>query len=167
MDFETANRMGGVSACQVALVKVEDGHITDRYTTFLRPPAGYDHFEFTYLHGISALDVVGAPTWAQVADQVAQFVDGAAVYAHNASFDRGVWRRLDEYFNIATLPPSFYCSYRTARSLRPGLVNYKLPTVAAEFAPEYRLNHHRADSDAEACALIVCGLQNLVRELGR
>ena len=164
VDFETANRLGGVSACQIALVKVCGGKITDRYVTYLRPPYGYHHFEFTYLHGISALDVVGAPTWAQAAESIAQFVGGAPVYAHNASFDRGVWRKLDEHFGTHTLPESFYCSYRTARQLRPGLVNYKLPTVTAAFAPDYQLQHHRADSDAEACALIVCGLQQMVRE---
>lgn len=61
VDFETANRMGGVSACQLAMVKVHDGHIVDRLNTLIRPPEGWDSFEFTYLHGISAADVVDAP----------------------------------------------------------------------------------------------------------
>lgn len=41
----------------------------------------------------------------------------------------------------------------------PGLVNYKLPTVVGACAPDFRLTHHTADSDAEACALIVAALQ--------
>lgn len=40
VDFETANRMGGVSACQVAMVKVCDGQIVDRLNTLIRPPKG-------------------------------------------------------------------------------------------------------------------------------
>ena len=67
VDFETANRMGGVSACQVAMVKVLDGQIVDRLNTLIRPPKGWDFFEFTYLHGISATDVAEAPGWTNIA----------------------------------------------------------------------------------------------------
>ena len=42
VDFETANRMGGVSACQLAMVKVLDGQIIDRLNTLIRPPKGWD-----------------------------------------------------------------------------------------------------------------------------
>ena len=159
VDFETANRMGGVSACQLAMVKVLDGQIIDRLNTLIRPPKGWDSFEFTYLHGISAADVADAPDWSNIADAVSHFVGGATVYAHNAAFDSRVWRQLDEYFGTTTLPSPFFCSYRTAQRLIPGLPNYKLPTVLHACAPDYQLNHHRADSDAEACALLVCALQ--------
>ena len=91
VDFETANRMGGVSACQVAMVKVCDGQIVDRLNTLIRPPKGWDSFEFTYLHGISAADVADAPSWTNIADTVSHFVDGVTVYAHNAAFDSRVW----------------------------------------------------------------------------
>ena len=57
VDFETANRMGGVSACQVAMVKVCDGQIVDRLNTLIRPPKGWDSFEFTYLHGLSLIHI--------------------------------------------------------------------------------------------------------------
>ena len=30
VDFETANRLGGVSACQIALVRVQDRRIVER-----------------------------------------------------------------------------------------------------------------------------------------
>ena len=149
VDFETANRMGGVSACQVAMVKVLDGQIVDRLNTLIRPPKGWDSFEFTYLHGISAADVADAPGWINIADTVSHFVDGATVYAHNAAFDSRVWRQLDEHFGTTTLPAPFFCSYRTAQRLIPGLPNYKLPTVLHACAPNYQLNHHRADSDAK------------------
>lgn len=62
VDFETANRSGGVSACQIALIKVRDGRVIDRLVSYLLPPQGYQHFEFTYLHGISFRDVERAPS---------------------------------------------------------------------------------------------------------
>ncbi len=163
VDFETANRAGGASACQVALVKVSRGRIVERFTTLIKPPKGFDSFEFTYLHGISARDVRRSPMWLDIAQNVHRFVSGLPVYAHNASFDSGVWRDLDSHFRTRTRPTDFYCSYRTAQRLVPGLENYKLPTVTKALVPGYRLDHHRADSDAEACALIVAALQKMNR----
>ena len=77
----------------------------------------------------------------------------------NAVFDARVWRELDEYYQVNTYPHSFHCSYRLAARVMPHLENHKLPTVAAACVPGFQLNHHRADSDAEACALIVASLQ--------
>lgn len=163
VDFETANRMGGVSACQVALVKVNEGEIVDRFSTYLKPPEEYDRYEFTWLHGISRRHTKDAPSWYHAADDISDFVLDSPVYAHNASFDARVWRDLDAYFGIRTLPSRFYCSYRLAKDTVPGLPNYKLPTVARACAPGFTLDHHRAESDAEACALIVAAIQRQSR----
>ena len=155
VDFETANRGGGVSACQVALVKMEDGQVTDEFSTFIQPPQGYSRFEFTWLHGIGPRQVATAPMWDQIADQIARFVGDLPVYAHNAMFDARVWKDLDDYFGILSLPHHFFCSYLTARRMLPGLENYALPTVLHECDPTFSLNHHEAGSDAHACARIV------------
>lgn len=167
VDFETANRRGGVAACQIALVKVVDGVVVDRFSTLLKPPSGWDVFEFTYLHGISHRDTRKAPAWGQVAQQVAAFVAGVPVYAHNATFDARVWRELDKYFGTTSVPDNVYCTYRLAERALPGLDNYKLPTVSRHCAPSFRLEHHRADSDAEACALIVSTIQSKPELLSR
>lgn len=160
VDFETANTHRE-SACQVAMVAVEHGRVVDRYATLLAPPDEYGYFKFSYLHGIYPRDVRDAPTWGTVCGEVKRFVGARPVFAHNAAFDAGVWRALDTIFGTATVPDAFYCSYRTAQRLVPGLVNYKLPTVTAHLVPNFRLDHHRADSDAEACGLIVAALQSL------
>lgn len=160
VDFETANRQGGESACQIALVKISGGRVVERASTLIKPPPGFERFEFTYLHGISARDVRRAPTWPDIAAWVAGFHGGLPVYAHNAAFDARVWRELDVFFGTRTLPQSFFCSYRTAQHMVPGLENYKLPTVTKALVPGFKLNHHRADSDAEACALVVAALQS-------
>ena len=160
VDFETANRQGGESACQIALVKISGGQVVERASTLIKPPPGFERFEFTYLHGISARDVRRAPMWPDIASWVAGFHGGLPVYAHNAAFDARVWRELDAFFGTRTLPQSFFCSYRTAQHMVPGLENYKLPTVTRALVPGFKLNHHRADSDAEACALVVAALQS-------
>ncbi|AWB83690.1 exonuclease domain-containing protein [Corynebacterium liangguodongii] len=155
VDFETANRRGGPSACQIALVKVAGDEIVETLVSYLRPPEEHMSFEFTHIHGIRAEDVADAPYFFDIADDVAGFVDGLPVWAHNAAFDAAVWRGLDDYYCTGTVPERFYCTYRTARRAIPGLPNYKLPTVTAVCAPSFELVHHAADSDAIACAHIV------------
>lgn len=159
VDFETANRRGALSACQIALTKIRDGRVVGQYNTLLRPPAGFEHFEFSWLHGITFEDVAEAPRWPTVAAEVAEFVGSLPTYAHNAGFDQGVWAALDRHFHTSTLPERFYCTVLLSRRTAPGLDNHKLPTVTDYYAPGFELNHHRADSDAEACALIVAALQ--------
>lgn len=134
----------------------------DTFSTLIKPPAGFDAFLFTYLHGIAARHLKKAPSWVDIAETVKQFVSSVPVYAHNASFDSKVWQQLDEYYDTETLPSKFYCSYRTAKQLVPGLADYKLPTVTNALVPGYNLDHHEATSDAEACARIVVALQTIV-----
>lgn len=160
VDFETANK-DKVSACQIALVKIHDGQVVDRYSSLIKPPRGADDFEFTYLHGISAESVRRAPKWSEIAASVSAFTAGLPTYAHNAPFDAGVWSSLDSHFGTSTRPSDFYCSYRTAQRLVPGLSNYKLPTVTRALVPGFTLDHHDASSDAEAAGLIVAALQRL------
>ena len=160
VDFETANE-SYVSACQVALVLMREGEVVDRYSTYLKPPRGYDYFKNTKLHGIGVKEVLCAPTWLDVSAVISRFIGDVPVWAHNSSFDSGVWRKLDEYYGICTRPRRFYCSLWASKKIIPGLVSYELPIVLRECDPSFHLDHHRADSDAEACARIVCALQRL------
>ncbi|RWX68088.1 exonuclease domain-containing protein, partial [Mesorhizobium sp. M2A.F.Ca.ET.039.01.1.1] len=41
------------------------------------------------VHGISAADLVGKPTFAEIVDEWLAFTDGAKLIAHNATFDLG------------------------------------------------------------------------------
>lgn len=160
VDFETANE-SYVSACQVALVLMREGEVVDKYSTYLKPPRGYDYFKNTKLHGIGVKEVLCAPTWLDVSTVISRFIGDVPVWAHNSSFDSGVWRKLDEYYGICTRPRRFYCSLWTSKKIIPGLASYELPSVLRECDPSFHLDHHRADSDAEACARIVCALQRL------
>lgn len=159
VDFETANRVGGASACQVAMVKVHDFEVVDSFCTYLRPPEEHIEFEFSHIHGIYRGDIEDAPSWFDIADDVVDFVGDAPVYAHNATFDASVWRGLDRYYFTGTVPAQMYCTARMARRLLPELADHTLPTVSAFCAPGFALNHHRADSDALACAHIVAYFQ--------
>lgn len=94
IDFETANPKRA-SVCAVGVVKVRDGVVVDSLETLVQPPPGHESFNpFNVgVHGIQPYDVLGAPTWDVVHGKVAEFIDGDAIVAHNASFDRSVLAR--------------------------------------------------------------------------
>ena len=54
------------------------------------------------VHGISDADLVGKPTFDQIAPELAEFLDGAMLVAHNANFDIGF---LNAEFSRLGLPP--------------------------------------------------------------
>jgi len=154
IDFETANN-SAASACSVGLVKVRDGRVVDSVGWFIQPPLGHDEFNEwnTRIHGIQAMDVVGAASWtSQLADLVA-FAEDDHLVAHNAGFDMGVISAACAATSTVTPSYSYACSLQVARKTYH-LDSYRLP-VAAMAAGFEDFAHHDALADAQACAAIM------------
>ena len=62
----------------------DDGDIQGRWSTLVDPQRDVGP---TRIHGISATDVVGAPTFGDLAPYVLRAVAGRTIVAHNATFD--------------------------------------------------------------------------------
>lgn len=154
IDFETACHRAD-SACAVGVVIVEEGRIVDRRYALIRPPTS--QFFFTHIHGLTWRDVKDAPCFAEVWAGLAEALAGVAfLAAHNAPFDRGVLGACCASYGLPSPAHPFVCTVRLARAqwnIRPT----KLPDVCRYLG--IRLNHHHADSDAEACAQIVIAAQ--------
>jgi DNA polymerase III subunit epsilon len=150
IDFETANDSRD-SACSLALVKVIGTEIVQRNYFLIRPP--YREFRFTYLHGIAWQHVAHQPTFSELwPNLINKLNEVEFVAAHNASFDRSVLAACCRAYNLALPSFKFLCTVQLARSvwhLNPA----KLPNVCNFL--DIPLNHHQAESDAEACAKIV------------
>ncbi|MFD6948508.1 DNA polymerase III [Nocardiopsis sp. TSRI0078] len=155
IDFETANHDRG-SACAVGLVRVRDGAVVDRYTTLIRPPRQADFFSHhnTAVHGITAADVAGAPSWPEVHTRIVEFAGGDPLVAHNAAFDMGVLRRACEHTGLSHPAWEYACTLALSRRTWAELPDHKLPTVCAHIGHRV-VHHHRADADAEAAARIM------------
>lgn len=70
---------------EIAVVYVSDsGRLQDRWSTLVNPQRDVGR---TDIHGITATDVVDAPTFSEIAPYVLRAINGRVVTAHNAAFD--------------------------------------------------------------------------------
>jgi DNA polymerase III subunit epsilon len=84
LDVETANHDRG-SICQIGVACVRHDNSIETWVTYVDPQV--DRWVFTYLHGISARTVQGAPTFAEVLPVLQDALNGATIYQHSG-FDR-------------------------------------------------------------------------------
>ena len=136
---------------EIGAVKVENGKITERFSTFVNPKVPIP-FEITKLTSITDQMVLDAPDIETVLPQFLEFVGDAVLVAHNAGFDVGFIEQNCRYQDIQ---PDFTSvdTVAMARILLPTLSKYKLNVVANALHISLE-NHHRAVDDAGATAEI-------------
>lgn len=86
-----------------------DGTVEDEWSTLINP--GRDPGASTRIHGLTAADLVDAPSFAQVAGEIATRISDAVVVGHNVTFDAafltGEFARLgappDDLLTLCTL----------------------------------------------------------------
>lgn len=150
LDVETTGGKAGTDrVIEIGAVKVQAGEVLDTFSTLLNPGRYIPSF-ISRLTGISNAMVADAPTFADIADELAAFLQGAVFVAHNAKFDYGFIRsefaRCEIPFDMPQL-----CTVVNMRRYYPGLASYSLGKLCEEF--EIKLNnHHRALADATATA---------------
>jgi DNA polymerase-3 subunit epsilon len=105
----------------------------------------------TQLTGISNSMVRAAPPPEQVFPELAAYLEGTTLVAHNASFDR---RFLEHELNLAgrMTRHDFVCTLLLSRRLYPKLPNYKLATLIDAYGIRFEGRHHRALADATMTA---------------
>ena len=160
---------------EIGAVKVENGKIVDRFSTYVNPQEPIP-YRITKLTTITDADVMDAPTIDQVLPEFFAFCEGCVLVAHNASFDTGFIKENERKLEL----PYAYTHVDTlamARVLLPQLAKFTLDHVAKTVGVSLE-NHHRAVDDAEATAeifekfipmLLEKGAHDLdaVNELGR
>ena len=88
VDIETTgfSYKHGHRIVEIGVVELSpEGAVQDSWETLINPQR---HMAATEIHGISASDVLGAPTFVQVADKLAYSLEDRIFVAHNAGFDR-------------------------------------------------------------------------------
>lgn len=138
---------------EVGAYRVSQGRIVAEFQTLVNPEMMIPPF-IVHLTGITDAMVKGAPLFAEVADTWLDFVGDAVLVAHDAQFDvRFLNHELARIFPGQRMANPQLCTVTLSRRVVPGLLNYRLHTVAEHFAiPIY--NRHRAAGDARATAEI-------------
>lgn len=164
-DIETT----GLSAArdkitEIGAVKVENGVITDTFSTFANPEMPIPQ-KITQLTGITDDMVKDAPSQSEAVGAFLEFAGNNVLVAHNAPFDTSFIAKACEdmgreynYTSIDTVAIS--------RAILTDIKNCKLDTVA-KFLRLGDFNHHRATDDAEMLARIFINLcQRLTDDYG-
>ena len=144
---------------EIAVVRcTPDGSFIDEWSTLVDP--GRDPGP-THIHGITAEDLQGAPTFADIADALRDRLDGSMISAHNLAFDAGFLAA--EFARAGVMPPDrpALCTMQLARHVLPDNDGYSLAACAATLGIDHP-DAHRALPDTRVTAAV---LASMVRRL--
>jgi DNA polymerase-3 subunit epsilon len=161
VDVETT----GLSAAknriiEIALVKVENLKITEKYHTLINPLIYIPYF-ITNLTGITNDDVKNSPTFDGVADKIINFIENSILTAHNFSFDSSFLRSEFSFCGRDFQVDQSLCTVKLARKVYPTLKSKSLGSVSRHLNLK-NADSHRALGDAETTARI---LIKMIKEL--
>ncbi|MCR4842560.1 MAG: PolC-type DNA polymerase III [Eubacterium sp.] len=148
---------------EIGAVKISDGKIVDRFSTFVNPevPIPYEIEELTSINDATVID---APVIEDVLPDFMEFCAGCVLVAHNAEFDtsfiRENCRRQGLDYDYAALD-----TLALSRAMLPNLKRFKLHQVAKELKVDLA-HHHRAVDDAECTAGIFIALKERLEKQG-
>ena len=146
---------------EIGAVKVEDGKITDKFSTFVNPKRPIP-FRITELTGITDEMVIDSPDIETILPQFIEFIGDAVLVAHNASFDVGFIEQNCKRQKIEA-DFTYVDTVALARVLLPALNRFKLDTVAKALNISLE-NHHRAVDDAGCTAEIFVKFVQMLKE---
>ena len=138
------------SITEIGAVKVVDGKIIDRFSTFVNPERPIPT-EITKLTGITNEMVAGAPVITEILPKFLEFCQDAVLVAHNANFDTGFIRLNAERKCGIEVKNTVLDTLELSRALLPELKKHKLDIICEQLGVSLE-GHHRAVNDAEATA---------------
>ncbi|MDE7321511.1 MAG: PolC-type DNA polymerase III [Lachnospiraceae bacterium] len=136
---------------EIGAVKVVNGQIVDRFSTFVNPEVPIP-FEIEKLTSINDSMVIEAEKIEAVLPKFLAFVGDAVLVAHNAGFDVSFIKENARRQNISA-DFTYVDTVAIARTLLTGQAKYTLDAVAKTLKISLE-NHHRAVDDAECTAQI-------------
>ena len=153
VDLETTGTAAGVDrVTEVGIVRVDDGAPVSEWSSLINPecsiPAGVQA-----LTGITNAMVAGAPTFAQIVNEIDARLAGCVFVAHNARFDYGFLKQ--EFGRVGrAFQAKVVCTVKLSRRLYPDCGRHNLDALIHR----HRLpvaNRHRALGDARALLMFV------------
>jgi ATP-dependent DNA helicase DinG len=165
IDLETTGNAPkkGDRIIQVGMVVIENGHIIERFSSFVNPERDIPPF-IQQLTQIDEQMVADAPVFAELAPKLIETLQQSYFVAHNVAFD---FMFLQEELSMAGFPlfsgPTID-TVELARILFPTIDSYKLNDLAQMLQIAHE-NPHQADSDAEVTAKLLLALFRKLKTL--
>jgi DNA polymerase III subunit epsilon len=146
VDLETTGTTAsGDRITEVGIVRVDGGSVVSEWSSLVNPECSIPP-AIQALTGITNAMVARAPTFGQIADEVAARIEGCVFVAHNARFDYGFLKhefgRLRRSFTAKVL-----CTVKLSRRLYPESGRHNLDTIIERHALHAE-DRHRALGDA-------------------
>jgi DNA polymerase III subunit epsilon len=145
---------------EIIEVTVLDKHGAVLLDTLVRP-IGPIEPEATAVHGLTATQLVNAPTWPTVHAMIGPLLQGRVVVAFNAPFDeRMIWQTSKRHCLPAPTTKSWFCAMDLAAALNNG----RWPTLqhavnlAGTQAGNAEQPTHRAAVDSNSCLVLLNAL---------
>ena len=141
----TSYKNGGV--IDIGILRIEQGEVVQTMRQLINPGSPLPAF-ITQLTGITNDDVVDAPAFNEVAQDVYELLEDCIFVAHNVRFDysfiKEALRRSGYQYR-----PKMLCTVKLSRALYPQYKSHKLDALIERFSIPM-LERHRAFADAEA-----------------
>lgn len=156
VDVETTGLNPSIDrVIEVAVVRcAPDGTVTDEWSTLVDP--GRDPGA-THIHGITAEDLAGAPTFAAIAPELVARLDGAMVCAHNLSFDEAFLSAELARVGMALPETPSLCTLELARAVLSEQRRHTLAACAAELGVAHE-GAHRALADSRVTVAVLAAM---------
>ena len=148
---------------EIGAVKVVDGAIVDRFSTFVNPQIPIP-FRIEELTSIRDDMVISAPVIEDILPEFIEFCKDCTMVAHNADFDMSFIIKNCERQGIE-FSPTIIDTVALARVLLPQLNRFKLDTVAKAVGVSLD-HHHRAVDDAACTADIFVKFIQMLHDRG-
>lgn len=150
---------------EIGAYRVSNGEIAGEFHSLINPEMPIPEF----IHRLTRIDdamVANAPVFADVANDLLEFIGDSVLVAHNSGFDmRFLNHEISLVYPEMRLANPCLCTVQLSRRLVPETDNHKLKTVA-EFYNIDLTNHHRASADAFATAHIFLNLLTRLHDGG-
>ena len=148
---------------EISAARLCGREVVERFETFVDPGRPIPP-EIQKLTGISQIDVAGAPTPREAVAELAEFVGGAPVLAHNATFDRTFIEAVPGGKGVSDI---WVDTLSLSRIALPRLSSHRLADMASAFGCA-AVTHNSSDDVDALCGMwriILCALSDMPQGL--
>jgi DNA polymerase III subunit epsilon len=161
-DIETTgSAAAGNSITEIGICLMNGTKVVDEFHTLLNPGVSLPK-SIVALTGITDDMLEHAPTFAEMADRILEFMGDAIFVAHNVSFDFSFIQAEFAAIGIKWHPKKL-CTVKLSRKAFPGNRSYSLGNITRELGI-INDSPHRALGDARATSLLMISCLNHLEE---